>query len=61
MAVLGAVAIALAGVYVVMAGSSDTSLIGWILIVVGLVMLPVNIAMRRRGVRAGMRHPFGRR
>jgi drug/metabolite transporter (DMT)-like permease len=60
-AVLGALVVALAGVYVVVAGSSDTSLIGWVLVVVGLVLLPVNIAMRRRGIRAGMRHPFGRR
>jgi hypothetical protein len=61
MAVLGAVVTALAGLYIVLAGGPEISAIGWMLLVVGLVLIPVNLAMRRRGIRAGMRHPFGRR
>ena len=59
MAVLGALVIAAAGVYLLLAGGPDVSLIGWMLVVVGLVLLPVNIVLRRRGIRAGMRNPFG--
>jgi hypothetical protein len=60
-AVVGAGVMAVVGVYLLLAGAPEFSLIGWMLLVIGLVLLPVNIALRRRGVRAGMRHPFGRR
>jgi hypothetical protein len=60
-AVVGAVLVAAAGLYLVLAGGPGIGPLGWLLVVVGVVLLPVNLYVRRRGVRAGLRHPFGRR
>lgn len=55
MAVVGAVLMTAAGIYLILAGGSDYLLIGWLLAVIGSALLPVNLFLRRLGVRAGIR------
>ena len=59
MGVLGALAMIAAGAYLLVEGGPEFGLIGWLLVGVGVVLLPVNFVLRRRGIRAGMRNPFG--
>ena len=55
MAVVGAVLMTAAGIYLILAGGADYLLIGWLLAVIGSALLPVNLFLRRLGVRAGIR------
>jgi hypothetical protein len=54
-AVVGAVLMTAVGIYLILAGGSDYLLIGWLLAVIGSALLPVNLFLRRLGVRAGIR------
>ena len=51
MAVVGALIIAAAGVYVVVAGGPQLGPIGTLLVLVGVLLLPVNLYLRRRAPR----------
>lgn len=55
MAVVGAVLMTAVGIYLILTGGSDYLLIGWLLAVIGSALLPVNLYLRRLGVRAGIR------